>query len=528
MGTRLAESGGMSATRLRFLSVYVAITLSFFVRRAYAQDVPILWNARFSTLVGDLRCSYGDQDCNRCAYDVEGQFRRMARDGKMKRNVRSWHWNYGQSYFPKNANPSSIVTLFPSGHFQSVARVPAGFNELLATWGGGERGIFVVKQGVQPNGKLSQTGDLKYLFDGTTNHPGGLQGIGKYAVIATDESPAFIDIIDASVNPPVRTVSLAAGQRMANLGIAKLAGGGYVILSTTTSKENGYVLWYTASLKSPHLEKMWESSVTADRPVEGLEYKGYEGLSLVTECGTGRIYAVGMTAPATGLIGAGDGYWALYSLLPTPQLIYRMRNSVDMNHPACMPRAGGSAFVGRHGELAFYCHQKGQDEHPLISWVTCEVSAGALVTSILTGDLAVGALSGWLAHESCSAIALGNDEIAFTELWPTEGTPETPPSNQRQVTVRIDVGQTGGDCGVTSVLDLANASSCQTASGIVECSWPVAAGELVTLLPMHGPNVGALWTDATCDGENESAEASTCTFTAWNDTVVELRATCLL
>jgi hypothetical protein len=419
----------------RAVSATAALIVMFDQSTTDAQAVE--WVARFSEFKGDLSCRYGDPGCNRCTYDVEAQFRAMVREGRQRESTYSW--SFGGDYEPSGDSVDDFLQRNPdeSTHVQGIARASSASPNVLVSHAAEDRGggLFLIDTDERADGRV-RDGALEAIQRGVTHHTGGIQGLGEWFVIANDDDGAYLQFLNAAdpLSPTVdRRINEDNALEAAAVAGAKLRGGGYVLATEPDSKYNGYQFWYTPSLDKPHLERVWVDVVpSAGQPDLGLgggvagigadNTTGFEGISFVTECGTGNIYMVGVAGDPG--FANNNGVWTLHRLSyeGKPRLRYVTRNTEDMHFPACNTRAGGSAFVGKYGELGLYCSQKGRQKADRINAFIC---AGELVFPLIAP---VVEFIGWVFdNPPCTSILLGDDEVAYTEYWPNAPTPETPP-----------------------------------------------------------------------------------------------------
>lgn len=428
----------------RFLTrVLAAIGLSAVAASAApaSANTGALWTARLSRFKGDLDCSYGDDRCNRCAYNVEQQFRDLTQTANFGRRVKEWEWERSASYSP-GQDPEDVLGIFPgAGHFQSFVRAQtnSGVPDLFATWSGNDATLFAARGGPDRHGRITD-GPLRYTFDAPTTHPGGMQVVGKHLLIANYEGDnAWVHNYDIEDMPDEGPMTpLPSITESANISAARLAGGGYLVMAGVNSKHNDYRLFYSPSIERLTLEKAWASSVRADWDSGIDRMRGYENMSLVTECNTGKIFAVGATAGdlLTGnLYWGGESLWSLFEVTAgaPPSLRHIANNTNNMLSSECDPRASGTAFVGEGGQLGLYCHQKQSSDEVRRDGIGCAVS--------LLFPPALG---------FCAALAVKDRRIEYTEYWPTRSTPEqaAPGSGTIEVTVTVGPGSPRGRGGV--------------------------------------------------------------------------------
>lgn len=318
---------------------------------------PNLWVARFSMLKGDVTCKYGDADCNRCAKNVEANFVDIG-----KGRVFNYDYELRDKYKPSGLEPKDYLTRGPDGgtHLQSFVRIPldkaAGSNAWFAgTYGGPDATVFVVSMPAEGSGgAVEGDGRLKYLYRAEGDHPGGAQALGHNLLIGRSAGEkGYVDIYDLSAPGAGTVKTVAVGYKNSSVAAAKLAGGGYLILSKDSGKNGNYAPFYTSSLTSGNWEAL--PKIQAGN--------GVENISLVTECGTQKIFLI--TATANGATDTknpiyDDNIYRLYSLNfagGKPGLAFENETS-DTQSIACDGRASATHFVDGQGNLRRYCSQK--------------------------------------------------------------------------------------------------------------------------------------------------------------------------
>jgi len=356
-----------------------------------ALDSVLTWKARHASFRGNTSCSYGDPGCNRCVNDVRKQFDAMTRDGQMVEMINGWTWE-DRDYKPSSFKPTEVLTMLPGSfniplpgqdlsigpgsgsHFQSIVRSQSSSPALFASYGGDKAAIFMVDTPERTSGEIG-AGALQWLYPGETTHPGGMAAIGEYLVVASDDDDRpllhFLNVSDAPRAGVTRDISTA----VANVSAVQLDSEGYLLLTTTTSKRNEYRVWFTTSLDSPRIEEVAHDFIEASGPevdVDGSH--GFENTTLITECGTGDIYMLGVNGKPD-ISADNKGLWYLYKLTADGRLQYVSRNTRNMHGAACNTRASGSAFAGPEGELVFYCHQKGQRATQRADGISCAVNS---------------------------------------------------------------------------------------------------------------------------------------------------------
>lgn len=340
-------------------------------------------------LSGHKSCRATDPDCNRCIDDVKGQFRRIARGDKTRKR-KPWRFHWGTSYGPDATKPfDAFDEDSPLSDGAAISHAhPQGFvrtNSSTLMYAGSHSQyehskpgtIFVVRQ--RADGKKS----LAYLHRTRSRHPSGVHVIGKYLVFGERAGGRdllrVIDIDRAHVHQDVAHRMPRSEEKLfgGGIGIAKLAGGGWLLVSTQpgsrdaerSRSHNFYRV--TGNLERPEdlrIELLRNQVYVNPARFGGKERKWSENLSLLTECGTGDIYSIHSSGDGDGIDGLiGGGYWRLSKLVHTsagPALDPIDVYEVSQNAEDCHMRSAASAGVGPGGKLELLCHQYRKDPDP--------------------------------------------------------------------------------------------------------------------------------------------------------------------
>lgn len=506
---------------LHTLAAWVLALCAALPPRAAAQDIPEAWVARFSAFKGKTDCAYGARDCNRCVNDVVEQFRDLTQRDAHVRRVRKWKIEtFDLPYPPRNLSPSAPIgpNSF-AGHFQSFIRLPtdgiAGAPNLFASYS--NAAIFGSRAEAEPSGRIGN-GNLRYHYGAAYDHPGGMQGLGQYVLVATEKDGADgtrLEILDsAAPNTPPRVYPLPGMDRAANVSAAKLQSGGYLLLLSRSSYHTDYRLFFTASLEDPLLEDVLPSITTTwdtgfASGWSGDEKNGFENLSMVTECGTGKLYVIGSTAPEvlnpdglTALYPWGKSIWSLYELVsgtsPVDGKHHALRhitnNTREMYSRECDPRASGTAFAGPNGELALYCHQRNNDVNSRREIVGCGL-AWAFGSFIF-------------ASAFCGLAVTTNPDMMFTEYWPR------PPASPSEVEVTVTVTPLRGT--TLGLLEASTGLVCESSWDPTPCTWRVPAGQQLHLVPFR--TSGIEFSNAKWSAGPAGVLGGPCAAAYWNNT----------
>ena len=338
-----------------------AIGSALVASSALALDTPVMWKARFSTFKGDLKCAYGDPDCNRCAPNVAAQFNELKSAG-----YSDFDYSFGvrDSYEPADVEPRQFLSITPGGgnHLQGFARIPIDQSASEGAWFAASYGagtddpavIYLVRAAIgTAGGMVNGDGSMRYIYDAQGIHPGGLHALGHYLIVGHDDDGAgfftFYDVAEPSQGGAWVQKPSLNNNRSSAAAAAKLAGGGALIVSKRAGSNNGFQLYYANTIERGLPGWQYVDAADGTRP--------FENVSAITECGTGNIYVVG----ASGDEPLHDNnYFVLYKLSMASngaqlQKIDEFTNDQTTN---CDARAAGTTYVSQTGNLALYCAQK--------------------------------------------------------------------------------------------------------------------------------------------------------------------------
>jgi len=216
-------------------------------------------------------------------------------------------------------------------------------------------------------------GTVLYYFQPVRNngyHIGGIHSVGKYLLIGVDTQSfesTRIEVMDLSnpssihwsaTNPASRGIyTLHLGQfqakRISSIAAAQLFDGTFAILFQERAIAN--VDHYYTLLKAPSMERIAEATLVSRQIVPTI---GGDSLSMVTECETGRLFAVTATGPDSG----STNQWALLSIDGSggsADVVFRGSSSYPTySEDACQTRGGATAFSGKDRNLVLSCHEK--------------------------------------------------------------------------------------------------------------------------------------------------------------------------
>ena len=319
---------------------------------------------------GSTRCRPGSKYCNVCAVNVQQQFQKAA-SKQINWSRKRWNFTWPQRYPPQNVRPLDIfdgdpkyALGIPGKHVQGFVRT----NSRLFPYVGSHShkrngGIFVIKQGA--NGKQF----LSSLHKTSSKHPSGVQVIGKYLIYGEGSRLFFRDI-----NSQNQTSSFRLNATGANfgggLGIIKLARDNHLLVTTGPGGQrlgkrfNRFYHLKSVNGRPSSLRFINESSTK--KPQQWPNKFNYsENMSLITECGTGDVYAVHTTGDQQGASAiAGKGYWRLSKLVSNGKAlgltsVNAFTTGQDMKR--CNVRAAATVTVNPQKRLEFVCHGYAKD-----------------------------------------------------------------------------------------------------------------------------------------------------------------------
>ena len=319
---------------------------------------------------GDVRCRLGQGDCNVCAVNVKQQFQKAAAQ-QISWRSKPWRFTWPQRYPPHNLSPMDIFNGdpahalgIPDKHVQGFVRT----NSVRYPYAGSHShkkrgGIFVIRQ--ERDGKKF----LSSLHHTKGKHPSGVHIIGKYLVYGQNNRLYFKDI--ESVNQrndlslPLPKPSFGGG-----LGVLKLAKDSHLIVTSgpggQDSRPRFNRFYHLRSVNGRPVSIRFISESSTKKPAEWPRGLGYsENLSLITECGTGDIYAVHTTGDEKGMSAiTGKGYWRLSKLSQRGKVLgLKAVNAFTnrQNMKSCNVRAAATVHVNPQHKLEFYCHAYAKD-----------------------------------------------------------------------------------------------------------------------------------------------------------------------
>lgn len=319
---------------------------------------------------GRTRCRPGQADCNYCAANVQQQFQKAA-SRQISWQRKRWNFTWPQPYPPRNARPLDIfdgdpkyALGIPDKHVQGFVRT----NSRLFPYAGSHShkrkgGIFVVKQGANGEQFLSS------LHPTRGKHPSGVQVIGKYLVYGEGTRLIFKDL-DSQNQSSDFSLSASGANFGGGLGIIKLARDNHLLITTGPGGQkpgkrfNRFYHLKSVNGRPSSLNFINDSSTRKPQQWSN-KFNFSENLSLITECGTGDVYAVHTTGDEQGISAiSGKGYWRLSKLVSNGKAlgltsVNAFTTGQDMKR--CNVRAAATVSVNTQNRLEFVCHGYAKD-----------------------------------------------------------------------------------------------------------------------------------------------------------------------
>lgn len=355
-----------------------------------------IWPLTPAQAKGDPNCRRGEPDCNRCTADVAGQFRKIA-SGQKQRKEKPWRFKWGREYEPEAIKPFDafdedspfsdsfgLSTAHPQGFVRTNSNryMYAGSHSQYEARKPGT--IFIIEQ--TPDGKKY----LAYLHRAKTRHPSGVHVLGRYLIFGERPhgSRDLLRVIDldranvrqdiAHLMPEPAADDPFAGDKLfgGGIGMARLIDGSYLLISSHPGSRDDRPRFHrfyrvTGDISNPdqlRIRFVRQQQYTHPPQFGSTERKYSENLSLITECGSGDIYAIHSSGDSEGPAALiGRGYWRLSKLVVStagielqPIDVYE----VPQNAQSCHMRSAASAGVNASSKLELLCHQYRKDPDP--------------------------------------------------------------------------------------------------------------------------------------------------------------------
>ena len=346
-----------------------------------------------TTLRADTTCTFGDADCNRCAMNVPDQFR-LAFEGGHRPwigwQAHSWTFRGNAGYPPDGMKPEDAFLPFGEGaqvgivtkHVQGFVRTNSSRFPYAGSHSHRDRGsIFFVER---DGGKHF----LHSLHRASNDHPSGVSVLGDGLFVAEGNELRRFRVSGAGDKQHrydiPRDDSQGAGLQNggAGLGLARLEDGTTLLIVSAPGGgfRDGVLKAAKEENRRPRFTRLyrfvpnafddraeiiflgeWRHDGVSSKPKKPLAYS--ENLSVVTECGTGRIYTIHTTGDYAL---KGSGYWRLSRVelhAGTARLVHLQTARQDQHNEKCHHRSAATVHVNRNGELEFLC-----TERAVIKW----------------------------------------------------------------------------------------------------------------------------------------------------------------
>ncbi len=319
---------------------------------------------------GDASCRRGEADCNVCAANIREQYRKAA-TGRISWRNKPWRFNWPQQYPPSGLRPLDIfdgdpvyALGIPDTHVQGFVRTNSDRFPYAGSHSHKRRGgIFVVRQ--ERDGKKY----LSSLHQTQGRHPSGVHALGKYLLYGDKNRLVFKDLYSPDQKSDIR-LAIHNANFGGGLGAVRLSRNNYLLVTTGPGGQDaGARLNRFYHVRGVGGRPTSMTYITESRMTRALGwprvYGFSENLSLMTECGTGDIYAIHTTGDEKGIKAInGNGYWRLSRLEKnhgalrfTPVNAFSTRQNMS----SCNVRAAATVFVNARHQLEFYCHGYAKD-----------------------------------------------------------------------------------------------------------------------------------------------------------------------
>ncbi len=313
-------------------------------------------------------CERSARNCNVCAVDVKHQFKRAA-SGQINWRTEFWHFDWDQPYPPYQLRARHLLAgqqkdLFgiPAKHIQGFIHTNSPQYPFAASHSHRSTGgLLLIEQ--NPQGEKY----LAALYNSQSRHPSGLHAIGHYLAYGEQGQLWLKDL--QQPEPTTPDIRLAMPGPAANfgggLGIVKLAGNGHLLVTTGPGGQDQRPrfnrFYYLRSRNGRPAGLRFLNQSAQPNPAQwpkGLAFS--ENLSLLSECGSGDIYAIHSGGDEDEMsVIRGQGYWRLSKVVVRQQRLSLRPLSAFMqpqNMDKCSLRAAATVRVNPDHQLEFYCH----------------------------------------------------------------------------------------------------------------------------------------------------------------------------
>lgn len=309
---------------------------------------------RYYTIQGKVSEEWGRPDVTRCVADPVGAINNLPRVGN----------NIG---FLTSTSSEGLGYMLLTPHLQSVQRLAYGDGRHLVVSRSGSLAFYVVEMAGQntlglPFGGLTQSDHVVHREPAPSldfDHAGGIQTLGTLlAVPYSSDDEAFLRFYDLST--PASPVMLHEWEdpvfsHAGAVALARLAND--FVFMIVGEEDSEYLNFYIGTADPPdfvHLQR-WRDR-DAQTEIGDDEFASYQSLNLVTRCGDGQMFLVGMDRD-----GSGDDWVDLFRVNVT-------RDSASLTKVAkrnivcsgqCNLDASGGTYVAPDGRLMVYATEHG-------------------------------------------------------------------------------------------------------------------------------------------------------------------------
>jgi hypothetical protein len=320
-----------------------------------------------ATPMGATDCRYGDADCNVCANDVQTQFFAAFDDDALDWKTWKWHFHFNDRIVPDDDEPGDVLATGFSNHVQGFVRTNNDDIRYAVSHdadSGDNGAFFFIQRGPERN-------TLKAMHRSSVAHPVSVFEIGQYVGSAEGPKMRMFDVRRITSD---QNYSWGVGIAGANteiggggLGMAKLEDGAHLLVVSgkggdkdpDTSPRRTKFFRVEGPLTRPTRVTPKGDVVYSQNPDWSGDYRFSDNLSVITECGTGRLYTIHVAGEESL---NGKGYWRLSRVDGTADGGYTLKTLAgrwqSQDNDNCWLRGGASAHVNKAHDIELYCHER--------------------------------------------------------------------------------------------------------------------------------------------------------------------------
>lgn len=313
-------------------------------------------------------CSPGSADCNVCAPNVKAQFDRAVGDDQwfqtLDRNeamtwkAGQWNFVWDRNYYPSGRTPNNVF----NQHIQGFARTNDDRIKYVGTYGndGSGGGIFFIEQ------NSSGVKHMVNMIGARHEHPSGVSVFGKYVMLSDASNEIrMVDINRRATNHTYAWGAPGAKRAGGGLGMAKLSNGSRLLIVVPgggDDEDARYYRFYNVSGNiegSPTVVDVGNWTYSQPSGWSG-DYRYTENISVISECGTGDIYVVSVSASWKTSINTG--HWLLSKVVQkagqglTLQPIKAYFGNQTQHR--CSTRSSGTVWINDAGQIEPLCSER--------------------------------------------------------------------------------------------------------------------------------------------------------------------------